>query len=291
MINRKGEHTLADIKEINGRYYDFSTSGPGYNESFLITAKELKSLGIKNYYFMLEIKNPRVANIDPFKPNITTQEVQALMYEFKNNLWAFTRMAARLRTDKGPVRYGLHRGLAAVMWNFLRNQDNCICEPRQTYKTTGTLAGPIQWAFQLSTNSHMHFFGKETDNTKKNLDDLKNDIDLLPEWLQFKRFINEAGKITKTRQASEKIENKLMHNSISIHPKASSLSHAQGLARGGSGNILYYDEVEFTPYFGEILSNSAPLFKTAAENAISVGKNACRLMSTTPRNTIILRYI
>ena len=280
---------MADIKEINGRYYDFSTSGPGYNESFLITAKELKSLGIKNYYFMLEIKNPRVANIDPFNPKITTQEVQALMLEFRSNLWSFVRMAARLRTDKGPVRYGLHRGLAAVMWNFLRGQDNCICEPRQTYKTTGTLAGPIQWAFQLSGNLHMHFFGKETKNTKDNLNSLKEDIELLPPWLQFKRYIDQTtGKEKKTRQSTEILQNGLMHNNITIHPKASSLSHAQSLGRGSSGAIIYYDEVEFTPYFGEILSNSAPLFKTASENARAAGNPYCRLMSTTPRNTIIL---
>lgn len=38
----------SDIKMINGKYYDFT---PNKNESFLITAKELKELGIKNYYF------------------------------------------------------------------------------------------------------------------------------------------------------------------------------------------------------------------------------------------------
>ena len=45
----KGEIKLSDIKQINGQYYDFGTK----NESFLITATELKQLGIKNYYFIL----------------------------------------------------------------------------------------------------------------------------------------------------------------------------------------------------------------------------------------------
>lgn len=269
---------MSDIKCINGKYYDFLPS----NESFLITAKELKNLGIKNYYFMLRIDNPRVADIDPFKKNITKQEIEALITEFRGNIWSFMRMAVRLRTQKGVVPYGLHRGLAAVTWCFERGQDMCICEPRQTYKTTGILAGPIQWSFQLSQDLKCHFFGKESENTKQNLATLKDDIEVLPEWMQFKRYMGDDGKIKKARQATEKLENNLLRNVITIHPSAKSLSSAQSLGRGGSGNLIYYDEIEFSLYFGEILANSAPLFKTAAENAKAAGRPYCRLMSTTP---------
>ena len=41
------------IKRIKGRYYDTGTK----NKSFLQVAKDLKQLGIKNYYFMLEIRD------------------------------------------------------------------------------------------------------------------------------------------------------------------------------------------------------------------------------------------
>ena len=272
--------SLSDIKLINGKYYDFGCS----NESFLITAKELKTLGIKNYYFMLRIDNPRVADIDPFKKNITRQEVDALMHECKNNIWFFTRTCVRMRTDKGVVPYSLHRGLAAALWSFERSQDFCLNEPRQTYKTTGTIGGAVLWVFQLSSDLHIHFFGKENDNTKRNLAHLKSNIELLPEWMQFRKYLDESGKIKKSRQSTEILENNLLHNKLEIHPKATSLSHAQGLGRGGSGAVIYFDEIEHTPFFGEILSNSAPLYKTASENAKAVGKVACRIMTTTPGN-------
>ena len=271
---------MSDIKQINGKFYDFGCR----NESFLVTAKELKTVGVKNYYFMLRINNPRVADIDPFKPDITPQEVNALMHEAMTNMWFFCRTMVRMRTDKGVVPYGLHRGLAAALWCFERSQDFCLVEPRQTWKTTGLIAGPIQWAFQLSKNTNMHFFGKETDNTKRNLGHLKSDIELLPEWLQFRKYTADDGSIKKSRQATEKMENNLLRNSVVIHPKATSLSHAQGMGRGGSGSILYFDEIEHTLYIDEIISNSAPLFKTASENARAAGKIACRLMSATPGN-------
>lgn len=275
---------MPGIEEINGKYYDFRDSGINVNQSFLLTAKELKTLGIKNYYFMLRIDNPRVAEIDPFKPNITKQEVDALMREFKRNMWSFMRMAVRLRTDKGIVPYTLHRGIAAMAWCFEHHFDNCLCEPRQTYKTTETLAGPLQWSFQLSRNLHMHFYGKDTKNTKRNLDYLKNDIELLPSWLQFRKYLDHDGKVKKSRASTEVLENKLWGNDLAIYPKPSSLPHAESIGRGGSGAIIYYDEMEHTPFFGAILANSAPLFKTASENAAYAGAPYCRLFSCTPGN-------
>ena len=268
------------VKQINGRYYDFGTT----NKSFLQTAFELKQLGIKNYYFPLLINNPRVLNIDPFKKDITRQEIEVLIQELKSNIWFYARTVARMRTDFGVVPFGLHRGLAASIWCFERSFDCCLCEPRQTWKTTGIIASIMAWSFQLSQNLNIHFFGKETDNTKRNLGHLKDSIELLPEWLQFKRYHDPEGKIKKTRQSAEILENKLLHNKLEIHPKPTSLSHAQGMARGASAAILYFDEIEHTPFFDELLSNSAPAFKTASDNARAAGKPSSRVFSTTPGN-------
>ena len=284
LLEKEENIRMADIKVINGKYFVFD---PHINESFVITAKELKNLGIKNYYFMLEIKNPRVADIDPFKKNITEAEVKLLLAEYRANMWWFMRTAVRLRTQSGIVQFTLHRGICAACYNFLKHQDFCLCEPRQTYKTTELIAGPIQWVFQLYKNNIMHFFGKESDNTKKNLASLKDDISLLPEWMRFTRYMDTGGKIKKAHQATERLQNNLMTNDLLIHPSAKSLSSAQSLGRGGSGNVIYYDEIEHTLYFGEILSNSAPLFKTASENAAKVGGPYCRILTCTPNCRIM----
>lgn len=271
---------MSDIREINGKYYDFGTN----NKSFLQTAFELKELGIKNYYFMLEIKNPRIVDIDPFKKNITEQEVAALMQELKSNIWFYSRTVARIRSDAGIVHFALHRGLAAAIWCFEHRYDLCLNEPRQTWKTSGTIATIAAWAFQLSQNLKMHFFGKESENTKRNLATLKDDIDLLPEWLQFKRYMGEDGKAKKTQQSTEILKNKLFNNELIIHPKPTSKGHAQGMARGASAAMLYFDEIEHTPFFDELLSNSAPAFKTAADNARLAGLPFGRIFTTTPGN-------
>jgi hypothetical protein len=41
---------MSNIVRIENKYYDFGTK----NNSFLVTAQELKTIGIENYYFFLE---------------------------------------------------------------------------------------------------------------------------------------------------------------------------------------------------------------------------------------------
>lgn len=275
---------VVDIKEINGRYYDFGCGINNRANTFLQTAMELKTLGIKNYFFMLEIFNPNAAYIDPYKPNITEQEIQVLLREASKNLWFYARNIARIRTDGGILPFGLHRGLAAQIWCVLRNQDSCLTEPRQTWKTTGIIATPITWTFQFSKNLDMHFFGKGSENTIKNLATVRDNIDLLPEWMQFKRYMDIDGKAKKTRQSTQILNNSLRKNKITIHAKASSISNAESMARGASSAFMYFDEIEHTPFFDIILQNSAPAFATAHENALSAGLPTCRIFSSTPGN-------
>ena len=51
------------IKRINGKFYDIGTS----NKSFLQVARDLSDRGIKNWYFMLEVKDPYVVGINPYQ--------------------------------------------------------------------------------------------------------------------------------------------------------------------------------------------------------------------------------
>ena len=76
---------MSKILKIDNKFYDFGTK----NESFLITAQELKTLGIKNWYFMLEVKFPQlgVQDIDPFKADITPEDIGRIHIESKANIW------------------------------------------------------------------------------------------------------------------------------------------------------------------------------------------------------------
>ena len=74
---------MSNIVKINNKYYDFGTQ----NVSFLLTAQELKTLGIKHWYFMLEVKHPNfgVQDLDPYSKELTAEQIGRICIECKDN--------------------------------------------------------------------------------------------------------------------------------------------------------------------------------------------------------------
>ena len=130
---------MSNIVQLGGKYYDFGTK----NQSFIQTAYELKTLGNKNFYFMLEVRYPQlgVQDIDPFKPNITSEEIGKIVIECKANPWFFFREVARVpaRGMPKPFQAYLHRSSCAMVWCYIHSIDFIVNQPRQTFKTTWTL--------------------------------------------------------------------------------------------------------------------------------------------------------
>ena len=89
--------------------------------------------------------------------------------------------------------------------------------------------------------------------------------------MQFTLYRDEYGKVKKTRQSTEILVNELRRNTTEIHAKASNESAATQMARGASAAMLYFDEIEFTPFFDFILANSAPAFISTSLICISKG--------------------
>lgn len=119
------------IKDSHGnpRYYDFGTS----NQSFLTTAKELKMLGIKNWYFMLEVKYPNmgVQDIDVYDENISAENIGRVLVECKNNPWYYFREVVRIPVrGSGTVPLFLHRAGCAAIWSFIHSFDFELVQPR-----------------------------------------------------------------------------------------------------------------------------------------------------------------
>jgi hypothetical protein len=126
---RKEMDCLSKIIRIGNKYYDFGTT----NESFLLTAQELKTLGIKNWYFMLEVRFPQtgVQDIDPYDPNITPQDIGKVVIECKHNPWFYFRELARVPVSgAGDVQFYLHRANHAAIWSFIHSLDFELVQPR-----------------------------------------------------------------------------------------------------------------------------------------------------------------
>lgn len=274
------------IARFRGKYYDMGTS----NKSFLQLAKDLKRLGIKNFYFMLEIKDITIVGLDPYAvdknghTSLTKDQISRIMQELYRNPWYYLREVARIPDQGGThVPYRANRGNIAQAWCIIYGYDSWLCLPRQQGKTISCIA-ILVWIYLFgTTNSQAIFLNKDGENAKANLRRMRDQMELLPEYLRFDSYLDETtGKRTKATENATKIENPINKNSVIIKSKATSYDMALSIARGLTAPILYFDEPEFTNHIKTIVSNSVSTFETAAANARKNHAMYGRIFTCTP---------
>ena len=274
---------MSRIKRIKNKFYDVGTS----NKSFLQVAKDLKNLGIRNYYFMLEIYDYSLINVDPYADNLTQDQISRIMMECVKNPWYYLREVCRIPSQGGvPVRYKANRGNIAQAWCNLHGIDSWLCLPRQQGKTVSAIA-LYAWAYSFGTNdSQTIFVHKDSDGSKANLGRLKDQIDCLPEYLRFESLMieDDNGKIktVKAVKNATSLKHPITNNVVNTKSKATNYEAALSLARGLSCPLLYFDEPEFTNEIKTIIENSAPTFNTAARNAKQNNAIYSRCFTCTP---------
>ena len=272
--------TEGRIRRINGKYYDFGTK----NKSFLQVAKDLQTLGIKNFYFMLEIKDPAVIMIDPTLATLSKDAVMRVVTECSRNMWYYIREVARIPDQGGTSSpYLANRGNIAQAWCFSKGIDSYLNLPRQRGKTQSALS-EIGWAYNFgTTNSQIIFVNKSGEDAKTNLGRLKEQIELLPKYLQFESvYSEEDGKIIKQVNNATKMKHPITKNEIITKAKATNQESALNIARGLTAPIQHFDEVEFTSKIKTIVENSAPTYEKASSNAKANGAIYGRIFTSTP---------
>ena len=274
-------------------FYDTTTT----NRSFIQTAADLRSLGVKNNMFFLKLYDRNLIGVDPFSSSLSREDMDRIGLECVMNPWYFIRECVRIPSQGGATgpgsgdRFILHRGNLAALFCFFNCIDYYLVIPRQCYKTQSILA-MLLWAFLFGTaNSQFNFLSKKQTDADDNLNKLKMQRDVLPIWMQQKYKLvedevsaNGDVKIEKGKNAIRVISNPINHNTIVTKPSATSESAAEGIGRGNSAPIQFADEVEFTDYIGTILAASGPAYYRAAENSKRNGAIYCRIASSTPGN-------
>lgn len=217
------------------KYYDLQTP----NTSFRRVASDLKRLGVKNWYFLLEIKDPSLIGVDPHacdKDGHTTlskDQISRIMTECYRNPWYFLRECARIPDAGGVgVPYKANRGNIAQAFCIYRGYDSWLCLPRQQGKTMSALAFE-EWAYIFGTSSSSFIFvNKDGDAAKTNLRRIQNLIEILPEYMRCESVLEADGSRVKSRNSATQMRNAASKNEIVTKAKASSYDAALSIARG-----------------------------------------------------------
>lgn len=266
---------MSNIVRIGDKFYDFGTK----NRSFLQTAQELKTIGIKNWYFMLEVKYPQlgVQDIDPYDPAISKEDIGRVIIECKNNIWYFMREVAKIPAKGAPKPYDLclTRASCAATWCYDHNIDFMLCQPRQTWKTTQImLLCTYAFVFDLK-NVDIPFMHIKEKDTLRNAGMFRDYVCELPSYMNpwYGRQKLPGLKSLKYDEHG---------TDISILSSADSDVKAKDKMRGMTLFVVSIDEYEYIPYIDSVIAGATPAMISGRNIARETGGRTCVMLSSTP---------
>ena len=246
-------------------YYHRSTK----NKSFIDMSNYLKSIGVKNNRFMLQLLDPDLAYIDPHDPNLSYRDKIKVFSEVVNNFWYFVREVVRIPTSGTPDRFILNRGNMAYLYLATMNINTILILPRQTGKTIGSCCFYLYIYNFKTRNTTIPLLNKEWKDSKDNLGRIRKIRDLLPTYLRFDSIYSiYNGKKLQVQSNASFMENANNRNKFVTYGKAKNESTAMSLLRGTTIANLWVDEFAFVPFMKQIYGNAAPAMNTA----ISIAK-------------------
>lgn len=262
--------------------YQMSTT----NQSFLDMHYYLRHKGLKNDKFFLVLYDTDLQGIDPRDPRLNLYMKRKILAECIRNYWYFIREVVRVPTQGGEigggVRYKLHRGNLALNFGFVLNWNMFLELPRQHGKTISAVIRYL-WCFLFGTrNSEFMFLNKKLDDSKMNLQRLKEIRASLPEYLRMDAQYGADGKKLRGSNSVETITNTSNNNKIKTAPSARNRTLANSLGRGCTMPFQWYDEYAFIPFNSIIYLAATPAYSRAAQNARDTGAPYGILITTTP---------
>lgn len=259
------------------------------NEYAINFAKVLFNLKVKRWWLPLLLTNPALDNVDPFSPDLTQEQKEAIIQESTTNLIYYCREVVRIPTPAGPTKMKFHIGSFTSMYLTANDITYYLEQPRQTYKS-GTDNALVGWCWNLACrNSQMALFANNLPKAKDNLQAVIDIVELLPSFMQLFRYktkedssgniqIMDCEDYSKTME----IHHKLWNNKIYAGTTGQTKEGAMKTGRGKSLVKIGFDEIGWSKYNWFAYGSAQPAHEEAAANADKVGAPHNITMTSTP---------
>lgn len=232
--------------------------------SALKLATIYKRMGIKNCAFILQLHNRELSGVDIH--NDPSNELKYLVAdELSINPWYYFREVAMAPASGGsaPQMFRLNRANVALYWCFFNGLISLLIQARQTGKTLSLDQLRIDLMQYLTTNASLGLFTKNASLRTKNIESMKELMDALPRWLDFrnKKDSNNSEGITVNAQG----------NRLTTAVAQSTKAAAMNVFRGETKPLLDIDEAAFIVNIDLSLSSMLPAMSAARDNAEASG--------------------
>lgn len=232
-------------------------------------------MGVKNHAFILALVNPRLIGIDPFSPDLSTEQMMEIALECKINPWFFFREIARAPAIAGSESVPLeaNRGNIALFWSFFNHIMITLIQIRQTGKSFSTDTLMTYLLNIICQNTAINLLTKDDVLRRKNIERLKEIATELPRYLQ-QRTAEDANN-------GEEITVRRLGNTYTTHVPQMSPKRAYNLGRGLTSPIFHIDEAPFQPNIEIALPAALAATGAAVDRAKAQGTPYGTILTTT----------
>lgn len=262
---------------------DFSRYGAGVhtettNKSFLRTAELFRQMGIKNYYFLLQINNPLIKDLDPWSEDLTDEQRMMILNECNENIWYILREVIKI----GGRRFRGNRAVISFIWSCVNHIPTTILMPRQSGKTVGMQVLAFIMQYLLGRGFRTGLITLAAANRMQFVEALKKIRAGLPEYLTNMTYKDKDAGNALTYQAFGEDKK----NTFEVRVPSGGADGAENVSRGSTFEVLLYDEPAWTKYIENIINGSGPATLTAQKEAREKGIPYFTAKATTPNSVL-----
>lgn len=248
------------------------------NKTFLRTAELFRQMGIKNYYFLLQINNPLIKDLDPWSDELTDIQKSMILNECNENIWYILREVIKI----GGRRFRGNRAVISFIWSCVNHIPTTILMPRQSGKTVGMQVLAFIMQYLLGRGYRTGLITLAAANRMQFVEALKKIRAGLPEYLTNMTYKDKDAGNTLTYQAFGEEEK----NTFEVRVPSGGEDGAENVSRGSTFEALLYDEPAWTKYIENIINGSGPSTLTAQKEAREKGIPYFTAKATTPNSVL-----
>lgn len=249
------------------------------NTSFKRVAEIFRTMGIKNYYFMLQLNNPTLIGVDARDPDLPDFYKPLIIKECCENIWYFLREVCVLSDGRN---FEANRAVISFIWNYLNHNTTILILPRQQGKTVGCQVILFWLTYIVGRKYYSNLLTLQEKNRIQFVEAIKSIRLNCPSWLTNITYKDKETGSSITYEAWG-VDNK---NSITIDVTQMSKEGAMNVGRGATYKTLARDEPAYIKYIEEIINASGASANTAQDNARQLGEPYGTFYITTPNSTL-----
>lgn len=242
------------------------------NQSFIDLANIYKKMGIKNYYFHLQLHDRRLEFVDPYDPNLTQEQKIWIAAECAINPFYYFREIAPTPEGNLKNRFRANRANISLFWSFFNNCQYLLIQPRQTGKSYSTDV-LMTYLLNFSTGLRMLLYTKDRPLAVKNVIRLRKLFERMPKWLN-----RMTKKDSNNQETITVLDRRNYYNTIVAQD---SVEDADKKGRGDTVEIRHCDEIAYCKNNFITIPTMGSAMNAAKDDAMREGKFTGSIFTTT----------